>query len=106
MSSDERTTVWKATGDQASGTATIEGEVDFSNSMDVRAWIKDFAQKFPGDLLLDLSSLNYIDSSGLAVLIEIRKHLKAENRGIRIVGVSSQVNKLFTLTQIGELFGL
>jgi len=103
---DEQSTAWKAEGDAQTGIARIEGEVDFTNSMDVRQWLKDFAQSFPGELHLDMTNLGYIDSSGLAVLIEIRKLLKAKNRTIRIIGVSNQVNKLFALTQIGDLFGI
>jgi anti-sigma B factor antagonist len=106
MTSEEHATAWKASGDASSGTAKIEGEVDFSNSLDVRDWLKEFAAGFTGELRVDLTDLEYIDSSGLAVLIEIRKFLKAQDREIRVTGVSDQVNKLFTLTQIGELFGL
>jgi len=103
---DEQNTPWTAKGNPDSGLAIIQGEVDFTNSLAVRQWLREFSGKFSGDMQLDLSDLSYIDSSGLAVLIEVRKYLKNLNRGIRIVAVSSQVNKLFTLTQIGELFGI
>jgi anti-sigma B factor antagonist len=103
---DEKQTAWTASKNPEAGLATLEGEVDFTNSLDVRQWLKDFCDEFPGELHLDLSKLTYIDSSGLAILIEIRKLLKAHNRTVRIVAVSGQVQKLFTLTQIGELFGI
>ncbi|MFP5221510.1 MAG: STAS domain-containing protein [Acidobacteriota bacterium] len=103
---DEKQTAWTATKDPATGAATIEGEVDFTNSQDVRQWLKNFCEESQGEVKLDLSKLSYIDSSGLAILIEIRKHLKGLNRTITIVAVSGQVHKLFTLTQIGELFGI
>jgi anti-sigma B factor antagonist len=103
---DEQSTAWTAKGNPENGLAAIQGEVDFTNSLAVRQWLKDFSSTFSGDMQLDLSALSYIDSSGLAVLIEVRKYLKSLNRGIRIVAVSAQVNKLFTLTQIGELFGI
>lgn len=103
---DEQSTAWSANGDPTTGLAKVDGEIDFTNSQAVRDWLKRFADSIPGELRLDLSALSYIDSSGLAVLIEVRKHLKAVNRSVRIVAVSSQVSKLFTLTQIGELFGI
>jgi anti-sigma B factor antagonist len=106
MSEDEKKTAWKASGDAAAGLAVVEGEVDFTNSLDVRQWLREFAGASSGELRLDLSGLSYIDSSGLAVLIEVRKMLKAKDRPIRIVAVSSQVKKLLALTQIGELFGV
>lgn len=103
---DEQSTAWTAKGNPESGLAVIEGEVDFTNSLAVRQWLRDFADTSAGEMQLDLSTLSYIDSSGLAVLIEVRKYLKSLDRSIRIVAVSNQVHKLFTLTQIGELFGL
>lgn len=104
--SDEKQTAWSAEGDKEKGTVRITGEVDFTNSPEVRQWLKEFCSETQGGLEVDLSNLEYIDSSGLAILIEVRKHLMSSNRTIRIVGASSQVQKLFTLTQIGDLFGI
>jgi len=104
--SDAKEIAWSAEGDHATAHARLAGEVDFSNSQDVREWLRAFCESTSGEVTLDLSSLQYIDSSGLAVLIEIRKLLKAAKRSIRIDAVSAQVHKLFSLTQIGELFGI
>ncbi|KAF0232626.1 MAG: Stage II sporulation [Desulfovibrionaceae bacterium] len=103
---EEKQTAWTATKDTAAGAAVIEGEVDFTNSLEVRQWLKDYCEQTQGEVKLDLAKLSYIDSSGLAILIEIRKLLKTQNRSVVIVAVSGQVQKLFTLTQIGELFGI
>jgi len=103
---EESQTAWTASLDQARGMVQIEGEVDFTNSLEVRDWLRRQCQESEGDLRLDLSRLSYIDSSGLAVLIELRKFLKVQNRSVRIESVSNQVQKLFDLTQLGELFGI
>lgn len=105
MPEDEKAP-WKASTDDGRGVEVLEGEVDFSNSLEIRDWLKSRCEATAGEFLLDLKGLTYIDSSGLAVLIEVRKHLKAAGRSIRIVNVSPQVQKLFALTQIGELFGI
>jgi len=103
---DEKLTAWAAEGDKEKGAVKITGEVDFTNSLDVRQWLKDFCHDSTGNIEIDLSELSYIDSSGLAILIEIRKLLLAGSRSVRISGASAQVQKLFTLTQIGDLFGI
>jgi len=99
-------TEWMAQGDQATGKVRISGEIDFTNSMSVRDWLVDFVGQGKSDVVLDLDELDYIDSSGLAALIEVRKQLVAVKRTIRIEAVSPQVGKLFELTQTGALFGL
>lgn len=106
MSAADDASHWQGEGDPTSGLATLSGEIDFSNSSDVRTWLRQFYAAASGGVTLDLSKVDYIDSSGLAVLIEARKSLKAENRSIRISAASEQVRKLFSLTQIGDLFGI
>lgn len=106
MAGKNEATEWRAEGDQATGRVRIIGEIDFTNSMAVRDWLNAFADQCGVDVVLDLGDLLYIDSSGLAALIEVRKHLSAKAKAIRIEAVSPQVQKLFELTQIGSLFGL
>lgn len=103
---EQSNTAWSAEGDSEAGTVVFTGEIDFTNSLAVREWLRAFIDGSDKDLDLNLADLTYIDSSGLAVFIEIRKYLKARNRGVKISAVSSQVYKLFTLTQIGDLFGI
>ncbi len=106
MSTDDESSLWQATIDPTTGMAVLNGEFDFSNSTQIRAWLHDFCQTRSGNIDLDLAKVSYIDSSGLAVLIELRKHLRTQNRTIRISSASEQVRKLFSLTQIGDLFGI
>lgn len=89
-----------------SGVIALSGEIDFSVTPEARRQLLALLDQGTGDVVLDLSRLEYIDSSGLAMLIEARKILLTKKRSIRISGVSDQVRKLFNLTQIGELFGL
>ncbi|NDY56551.1 STAS domain-containing protein [Desulfovibrio sulfodismutans] len=97
---------WTWEGDPRTNTVSIGGEVDFTVSPAVRDRFVTFIEQTRGDMFLDLGNLSYVDSSGLAALIEGRKLLKAKGRKITITAISHQVRKLFELTQIGELFGL
>ena len=106
MVEKEEVTSWKAQADPATGQIRLTGEIDFTNSPAVRDWLRSFIINCNSDITLDLADLEYIDSSGLAVLIAARKLMKAKNLSIRVSAASSQVQKLFSLTQIGELFGV
>ncbi len=94
---------WK---ESPNGAVALTGEIDFTVSPMLRDRMMALIDATRGEVVMDLSGLDYIDSSGLAVFIETRKVLLAKGRAIRIDGVSEQVAKLFNLTQIGELFGL
>ena len=48
----------------------LEGEIDLHRSPEVRRELNEAIAQKPSKLLIDLSSVPYIDSSGLAVLLE------------------------------------
>ena len=104
--SDPTAQTWSFTPGQAPGTASLAGEIDFSVTPKARQRLIALIEAGAPEIVLDLSGLSYIDSSGLALFIEARKILAESGRTIRIAAISPQVRKLFNLTQIGELFGL
>jgi len=102
--SEETTWGWEESPE--TGQVVMNGEIDFTVTPRMRERLAAFIAATDGLVTLDMSGLDYIDSSGLAALIEARKILLSKGRGIRISGVSPQVQKLFSLTQIGDLFDL
>lgn len=103
---EPHTQTWGLTLGETPGTASLCGEIDFSVTPKVRESLMRCLKADAKEIVLDLSELAYIDSSGLALFIEARKILAESGRTIRIAAISPQVRKLFNLTQLGELFGL
>lgn len=97
---------WRVTAGDALGVVVMAGEIDFSVTPQVRERLLDLVGETDADILLDMAGLDYIDSSGLALLLELRKHLQEDGRSVRVRSISPQVRKLFNLTQLAELFGL
>ena len=104
--SDSDTPSWSLTAGNAPGEVTLAGEIDFSVTPVVRERLLDVVGTDAPEIVLDMAGLSYIDSSGLALLIELRKILAESGRSVRIRTISPQVRKLFNLTQLGDLFGL
>jgi len=102
MSADS---IWKAQ-EGPENELRLEGEIDFSVSTEVKKFLHEFIKRTDGPVKLDLGELNYLDSSGLAVLLEFRRLLLEANRSLEMTGLSDQVHKLFNLTQVGTLFGV
>lgn len=97
-------TIWQA--EQNENTVSLLGEIDYTVSTQVRDYLMRCAALIKGELLLDLTKLTYLDSSGLAVLIELRRVMKERELSVRITDVSPQVEKLLKLTQVSTLFGV
>jgi anti-sigma B factor antagonist len=96
--------LWTASKDN--GFITLRGEIDYSVTPDVRSFLLGAVRETSGILKLDLGNVSYLDSSGLAVLIEARRVLMMDGRGFEVTDASPQVRKLFSLTQVGILFGM
>lgn len=84
----------------------VSGEVDFTGTPDLRNEMHAFVKQTSGEVRVDLSELEYIDSSGLASLIELRRVLDKQGRSVKIIAVTDQVDRLLNLTQVKTLFGM
>ena len=97
---------WRIDKGDAPGVLVLAGEIDFSVTPAVRERLLQLMEKILGDIVLDMADLSYIDSSGLALLLETRRQMQENGRSVRIRSIAPQVRKLLQLTQLGELFGL
>jgi anti-sigma B factor antagonist len=76
-----------------------KGDLDYSLTKEFLS----FCQSFSGDMVIDLSELEYLDSSGLGALLSINKELF--NRGNLLVVVPSETSSaIFNLTRVDGIF--
>ena len=83
----------------------FDGEVNMSNSTTLKKQIFNIISD-KKSILLDMTKLNFIDSSGIATLIE-GLH-KAQSLGLKfvIVGASNLPLKMLELSQLDKVFTL
>jgi len=65
----------------------LRGEIDLSQRDRMRCELA-MALKRPNDLLVDCRDLTFLDSSGIAVLVEVREQLEAAGYNMLLVNVS------------------
>lgn len=97
---------WSAVVGEAPGEIRLRGALDFSVIPFVRARLLQLLGTDGGDRVLDMDTVDYLDSSGLALLIELQRLLAVNGRVLRIGSASPQVRKLLALTELGDRFGL
>ena len=51
----------------------LQSDVDINSSPDVREYFAKLTREKKGKILIDLESIDYVDSSGLATFVEILK---------------------------------
>jgi anti-sigma B factor antagonist len=68
----------------------VEGELDLTTVAMLREPLLTQVAKGKGDVIVDLKQVDFIDSAGLALLIEARKRLVADARSLCVVLVKDQ----------------
>ena len=84
----------------------VEGQVDMHTSPELRSSLRGALGDKPSPLVVDLTSVAFIDSSGLATLIEALQAVGQYGGKMRLCGLTPDVRKLFDLAQLSSIFDL
>lgn len=82
----------------------LSGEIDISTSPEVRKSFDQLVKQQKKKILLNFTEVAYIDSSGLATLVEMLQRLKRYGGSLRLSGVAEKVRGLFEITKLDKLF--
>ena len=82
----------------------LEGEIDLHVSPRVSASLGAMIEQKPSRLVVDLSKVTYIDSSGLAVLIEGMQNVEAYGGKFLLAGIQENVKPIFEIARLDQVF--
>ena len=85
---------------------TIEGEIDTYTAPILREELEAIHIKENLLVVLDLSKVTYIDSTGLGVFIAFYKKVMKENGKFKLVRLSSRLLRLFEITGLSKLMDI
>ena len=91
--------------DEAPG-VVVKGEVDIADARALDEALQKAIISSVGAFVIDLSDLEFIDSSGLHVLHRARGLLGREDRQLAVVCPHGPVRRVFELSGLSELFAL
>ena len=81
----------------------LSGEIDLNESPNARQQILNCIKK-KSNLLVDLSAVEYIDSSGVASLVEGLQSARAMQLEFALVGVSASAMQVLQLARLDTVF--
>lgn len=85
---------------------TVTGEVDLNQSPSLRLALRAKAQAKTPRLLLDFTAVAYIDSSGLATLIEYYQNARTFSGKFALCALTPRVQSSFDLVRLSEVFSI
>lgn len=84
----------------------LYGEVDIYNAESLKSELHALIDEKKADIVLDCTSLKYIDSTGLGVLVSALKKVKEAEKQINITNLKPYIAKIFTLTGLDRIFAI
>ncbi len=82
----------------------LKGEIDLHVSPRVAASLQTMMAAKPKHVVVDLSNVSYIDSSGLAVLIEGMQNVAAYGGKFALAGLQETVRPIFEIARLDQVF--
>ncbi len=82
----------------------LEGEIDLHVSPRIAATLNAAVKEQPRNLIVDIAKVSYIDSSGLAVLIETMQNVEKYGGKFALVGMQEAVRPIFEIARLDQVF--
>lgn len=82
----------------------VTGEIDLHTSPDLRAILQTHAEAKRPALIVDFSGVEYIDSSGLATLVEYVQQTMKFRGKFALAAVPEKIRTVFDMARLEEIF--
>jgi len=84
----------------------LEGEVDLSTSPQFKETVYRLIDSGKRDIVVDLDGLDFMDSTGLGVLVAVLKRTSMEGGRVRLVCSKRSILKVFHVTGLDKVFSI
>ncbi len=82
----------------------LQGELDLTSAPSFEREIHEVEASSPGRIVLDLSRLDFMDSTGLRALLQARERAAANNQELVLRRGPRQVQRVLELTKTVDVF--
>ncbi len=93
IGADRRAVVVEATGD-----------IDLGRSAEFQRALLELPAQRPERIVIDLSGVPYMDSSGVASLVKLLSRVRRSGVGLKLAGLRPRVRGVFEITRLDKVF--
>lgn len=88
-------------------TIALSGEIDHHGARSMMAQLDEtIATRLPARLVLDMSGVTFMDSSGIAVLLRALRQMERSGGSLRVTGIPTQARRVLDAAGVGRLIPL
>jgi anti-sigma B factor antagonist len=84
----------------------IKGEVDLYSSPLIRERCNQLIREKVDNLLINFKDVTYIDSSGLATLVEVLQKMRQYNGRLSLFALAQNVKNVFEVARLDTVFSI
>jgi anti-sigma B factor antagonist len=98
----------EATVRQLNGTAIIDlcGDIDGTAEQVLNAAYAEAAAGNPAGILLNFSNVEYINSTGIALIVGVLAQARKAKRHLSTFGLSDHYTEIFQITRLADFMGI
>jgi anti-sigma B factor antagonist len=82
----------------------VSGDVDLRSSPALRTELLNLLKSPPRRLIVDLTGVDYMDSSGVGTVVELKRLLERKGGKLVLCGLQERVRGVFEITQLDKFF--
>ena len=87
-------------------TVEIKGQLDSMTAPELRQSFESLVAERPAKVIVDLSGLRLIDSSGVGAIVSLFKQVRAANGSFTVVGVQGQPRSIFQVLRLDRVLNI
>ena len=84
----------------------IAGEIDLNVSQEFQHELLKLLDKHPRRVIIDLSDVSYMDSSGVASLVKLLSRSRRFGASLILVALTERVRSVFEITRLDSVFDI
>jgi anti-sigma B factor antagonist len=82
----------------------LMGRLDTYTAPPVRQWLEETASNGSSQIVVNLEAVNFLDSTGLATLVQGMKRCRQTTGDLRLCSLQQPVRLIFELTRLDKAF--
>jgi anti-sigma B factor antagonist len=82
----------------------LEGSLDIYTSLDLKSALEEHVNAESFEVIIDMEGLNYIDSSGIGILIKALNYVQGLNGKLCVANLKPVIEKVFKVSGLTSYF--
>jgi anti-sigma B factor antagonist len=82
----------------------LGGEIDMKSFVELKGKFKELYSNKPAVILVDMTHVEFMDSSGLATLVGALKWCRLNGSELKLAGLSQRVRSIFEICRLDSAF--